>query len=102
MRGGMAGSLRPLGCSQYVGVAAASLLTATPTSGVTIPRNVLRVVISVETQPIRYTDDGALTPTAAVGILIPTNSLFIYDGDPYAFKMIQTAASATVNVAYYG
>ena len=103
------GNYKPLGNAQYVGAVASTALTATPTSGVVLPTTgagfgaqALIAVIQVDTQSIRYTDDGVLVPSATLGILIPTNAIFVYDGDLYAFRFIQTLATATINVAYYG
>ena len=102
------GNYKPCGFAQYVGPAASTALTTAPATGVALPTVASATIpipiiaaIQVDAQSIRYTDDGVTVPTATVGILIPTNSLFIYDGDLNAFRMIQTAVSATVNISYY-
>jgi hypothetical protein len=60
------------------------------------------VLLNPVTQNVRYRDDGT-NPTATVGILLATTlpSPFVYYGPLTAIKLIQTAATATLNVAYY-
>lgn len=57
-------------------------------------------IIAVESQGIRWRDDG-VAPTASVGMPVAPGAVLIYDGDLTRFRFIQTAGSATVNVSYY-
>jgi len=57
-------------------------------------------VIAVESQGIRWRDDG-VAPTSTVGMPVAPGAVLIYDGDLTRFRFIQTAGSATVNVSYY-
>lgn len=65
-----------------------------------IPAGAVRMEYMVETADIRVTDNGT-TPTSSAGCLRPKNTLYAYEGDLAAFKMIGTA-SAVVWVQYYG
>jgi len=53
-----------------------------------------------ETQAIRFRDDGT-DPTTTVGFLIPVGVCFKYNGDPKALRIIEAAASASVNILSY-
>lgn len=57
-------------------------------------------LIIAEDQPVRWRDDGT-DPTSTVGMILPINVPFQYDGDLTRIKFIQTAASAKLNVSYY-
>lgn len=66
----------------------------------TIPANTKLVLIQAETKDIRWRDDGT-DPTASVGNLLVANSVFAYNGNASALKIIETSATATVNVSFY-
>jgi len=53
-----------------------------------------------ETQAVRIRDDGT-DPTTTVGFLIPAGVCFKYNGDVTKLKVIEAAASATLNVLSY-
>lgn len=57
-------------------------------------------IIRTETQDIRWRDDGT-NPTSTIGLLMSVGDVFLYTGDLSKFKMIETAASAVVQVSYY-
>ena len=79
-------------------MAAASALPSQPTGG-----RAYRCLIQTEAQSIRWRDDG-VDPTAAVGggFLLPVNVVLEYEGPISAWRGIETAAGAKLNVAYYG
>ena len=88
----------------------AALAAAKPLPGLTAARDdpntgdnrfIGRVLIQAEGQSIRWRDDG-VDPTAAIGMLIPVNTVVEFDGDLDKFRMIETAASAKANCTYYG
>jgi len=56
--------------------------------------------IVAETTSVRWRDDGT-DPTATVGVLLPTNTGFEYDGELSKLKFISTGAQAIVTVAQY-
>ena len=109
------GSLRSLGSAQYTSAVAATALTAAQalTGGVILDSNgaiasgpnkgvvPAYALFYVETQAIRYWSSG-LVPTASVGIVIPTNAIFKFNGSLAAFQMIQVAPTAIINIEYYG
>lgn len=62
------------------------------------------ISLLVATDSIRYTTDGAVTPTSTVGSLIPKDGLpiIIYGADAIAaFLMIRVTTDAAVNVQYF-
>ena len=84
------GNLKPLGYAQVVGVASA---IDPPVSG--------RILyILSENQGVRIRDDGE-DPTNTVGFLIPAGVCFEYKGDTTKLRIIEAAASATLNVLGY-
>lgn len=84
---------KPFGFQQIT-----SLSSAT---GLTVPMGALIALIQAETQSIRWRDDGT-NPTASVGMLLSAGNTLAYTGDLSQIKIIQTTASASVNVSYYG
>ncbi len=59
------------------------------------------VVISVETQNVRYRDDGA-APTSSTGVLLVTGQQpFTYDGNPSAIQFCAVVGGAVLNVSFY-
>ena len=72
--------------------------------GLTVPEDAVAVLLTAETQPVRFRDDGT-NPTAAIGHrLVPAlmGSPFLYVGDLTTIKFIEEAASAKLNVTYLG
>lgn len=85
---------KPLGHSQITDLSAAVGLTSPPDKATV-------AVLCARDQVVNYRDDGT-SPTATVGIQLQIGVPFIYDGDLSAIKFIQSAASAKLDVAYYG
>lgn len=87
------GNLTPVGHQQLTSVGSATALT--------VPAGARVAIIQAETKDCRWRDDGT-NPTSGVGIILSaTGSPLFYTGTLSAFKIIETAASAKVNVAYY-
>ncbi|MCP4549641.1 MAG: hypothetical protein GY835_24565 [bacterium] len=57
-------------------------------------------IIQAQDQNVRWRDDGT-DPTTAVGMVLAAGSWMIYTGDLSAIRLIEEAATAVVNVAYY-
>lgn len=57
-------------------------------------------LIQPETQSVRWRDDGT-APTATVGNLIAAGDVLEYVGKLESIQIIETTASAKVNVNYY-
>lgn len=87
------GTLRPLGYVQDGTISTASALP-------TIPVGARLALIVVTGQPCRWRDDG-VAPTASAGIPIAVDTPFWYNGDLAAFQIIETTATAVLNVSYY-
>jgi hypothetical protein len=84
--------LVPLGYQQISTPAVATPLT--------VPAGANYVYIQVDTQAIRWRDDGT-APTAAIGMQVPVGGTLFYAGTLSAFQLIQVTAGAVVNVSYY-
>lgn len=67
-----------------------------------IPAGANAVVIRTDTQPVRYTDDGVVVPTASIGnpILVADPPLY-YQGPLANLQFIQTASAAKLNILFY-
>lgn len=83
-------NLKPAGYSQVVGIASA---ISPPTPG-----RILKLM--PENQGVRIRDDGT-DPTTTVGFLIPAGTCYEYRGDATKLRIIEAAASATLNVLGY-
>lgn len=75
----------------------------TASVGLDVPDDCHFALIQAETQNVRWTDDGT-TPTAAIGMILiaDTNPVLFNVQDLQALRFIQTAATAKLNVSYYG
>ncbi len=87
----------PLGF-QFINTLSASI-------GLEVPDGATHAVIQVETQSVRWRDDGT-PPTAAVGMPLSVDSLgfgqrFTYFGDLSAIRFIEQAGGAKLTIAYY-
>lgn len=86
------------GYQQITSLAAAQALT--PPASAPGWGAVYKALIQAEAQDCRWRDDG-VDPTAAVGMILPAKTTLEYEGSLHKFKIIETAASAKVNVSYY-
>jgi len=60
-----------------------------------------KVLITVESNPIRFTIDGTI-PTTTVGHLLNPSDIYECDGaDAFKFKAIRTGSDATIQCTYY-
>lgn len=67
-----------------------------------IPDGARYALIQAEAQAVRYRDDGT-NPTSTVGMIIPSGGSVWYTGQALQkLKFIEAAASAKLNVLYYG
>ena len=85
--------LTPKGYEQITGLSSVKTLT--------VPADAQFALIQVESKDVRWRDDGT-DPTASVGMLLLANQDIWYANDLSKLKFIETAASAKLNVAYYG
>lgn len=65
-----------------------------------IPPGATYVVVTPESDGIRWRDDGT-NPTASVGMPLAAGATLSYDGDPAKLRVVAQTGTATVNVAYY-
>lgn len=72
---------------------------ATPV-GLTAPLGARHALIQAEGKAVRWRDDGT-DPTVADGLLIATDTIFSYHGALTRIRFIETAASATLHIAFY-
>lgn len=87
------GSVQERGYQQITSLSAAV--------GLTVPENTTFAMIGVESQAVRYRADGT-DPTASVGKQLAVGQEIKYTGNLKAVKFIEVAASAKLNVSYYG
>lgn len=85
----------PLGYQQISSPSVATNLT--PPAGATT------AVITVETQAVRYRDDG-VAPTSSIGQPLAVTGAsppLVYSGNLSAIQFIQQVAGAVIDVSYY-
>ena len=86
---------------RYIPVGAPQVITVGGTAvGLAPPTNAIFCVISVETNAVRYRDDGT-APAGQFGILIPVNTIFEYSGNLNAIQFAAQAGASNINVSYY-
>ena len=86
--------MKQLGYQQLTNLSGATALT--------VPAGTSLALCIPETQAVRWRDDGT-NPTASVGQPLPVGAELRYDGMGLAtLKFIEQAASAKLNVVYYG
>lgn len=85
-------NLKPLGYEKVTGLSSSKSLTP--------PANAKQALLKVESQPVRWRDDGT-DPTTTTGMLLDVGEEFWYTGDIAEIEFIETAASATLHVCYY-
>jgi hypothetical protein len=81
-------------------VATANCTTGSVPAAVTAAAEVV-AEICVSGAAIRYTSNAAITPTAAIGIPVSTNTCFQYSGPIVNLQIIQQAATATVDIEFF-
>lgn len=74
----------------------------TPVVLPSIPANARRVVLYSVTNSISFTDVSGDAPSSTHGMIIPLETIFIYDTDPDENFKMWAAANTVVRVAYYG
>ena len=87
------GALSAKGYQQITSLSSAAALT--------VPANSTCALIQAETQSVRWRDDGT-NPTASVGMVLAAGETIFFTGSMSAFRAIAVAASAKLNVSYYG
>lgn len=87
------------GAGVYVTSRATTSSAASLTSG-GVPLGSTTALLSIESQAIRYADDGS-TPTASAGMPIAVGQAFQYSSTLSALRLIEQAASAKANVLFY-
>jgi hypothetical protein len=69
--------------------------------GLTVPAGTVRAMIAVESQAIRFRDDG--TPTASDGYPLAAGATIeLYGESITGFKAIRQSSDATLQILYYG
>lgn len=86
-------AMRPIGYRQITSLSSAVGLNA--------PQLAQIALIQAEGQDVRWRDDGT-APTATVGMVIANGATLAYTGDLASIQLIESIASATLNISYYG
>jgi hypothetical protein len=81
-------------------VATANCTTGSVPTAVTTAADVV-IELCVSGAAVRYTSNPAITPTAAIGIPVSTNTCFQYSGPIVNLQIIQQTASATVDIEFF-
>lgn len=89
-----------MGYQQITSVSASTALTVPSRDANGLNQDPTIAVIIAHTQGVRWRDDG-VAPTASVGMPLPVDTAFVYDGDLNKIRFIEQAASAELNVSYY-
>jgi hypothetical protein len=90
-----------LGYAQDATISAASNLPSIPTKDKQGNKQQPTIAaIIVHGQAARWRDDGT-APTASVGMYLPADTPFVYDGDLNAIQFIEVTSGAELNVSYY-
>lgn len=85
---------KALGFQQITNVSAAI--------GLTVPAGTTLILVHTTGQAVRWRDDGT-SPTGTVGMVLAVGSELRYSASAMAaLKFIESAASAVLNVTYYG
>lgn len=85
---------RPLGYQQITNLSAAV--------GLTIPAGAAFCLVTPSGQAVRWRDDGT-NPTASVGYPLPVGAEMRYSAQSFgSLKFIEVAASAVLDVCFYG
>jgi len=70
-------------------------------AALTVPDEARIALVQAESKSVRWRDDGT-NPTASVGMVLDAGAAMLYDGSLSAIRFIETAASAKLNISYYG
>lgn len=70
-------------------------------TGLTVPSGSTVAWVQVETQDCRMRDDGT-SPTSSVGMLLKADTWYELKGSLAQVEIIEAAASASVNIMYWG
>jgi len=92
LQAGVSEGYTPLGYQQLTALGTASALT--------VPDGARLALLQAEGADVRWRDDGT-DPTATVGMMLAVGTVMLYTGDLTAFRAIETAAGAKLNVSYY-
>lgn len=90
MQGGQADAL---GYQQITDLSSSTTLT--------VPSGSTLAVIQCTAQNVRWRDDGT-APTATVGMQLAPGDYFFYTGELSNIRFIEEAASAVLNISYFG
>ncbi|MBE9017406.1 hypothetical protein IQ272_14930 [Chroococcidiopsidales cyanobacterium LEGE 13417] len=83
-----------------ISVGTCTRVALTTTQTITIPGNANSILISADTNPIRFTIDSS-TPTSTLGITLAVNQPYRLDLYPGAvLKAIETTASGFLNYQF--
>lgn len=85
-----------------VGLGYQQITSLSSATALTVPAGTTMCLVIPQTQAVRWRDDGT-DPSATVGQPLGVGSELVYTaGSLPRLKFIQQAASATINVTYYG
>ncbi len=91
----------PLGYCQLSPSAVTKLSACSINNIVGIPAGANLAVIRVETQTVRWRDDGVAPSSGSGQPILVADPPFVYEGTLSAIQFIQASSSATLDVTFY-
>jgi hypothetical protein len=92
----------PAGYCQITSLSSAAPLTSANCTTGSVPAGATMAAIRCEGAAVRFTDDGATTPTASVGQpILTTDPPLFYTGTLANLQFIQESSSGKVDVLFY-
>jgi hypothetical protein len=76
------------------------LTSLSSAASLTVPTGASFALIQAQDRDVRWRDDGT-DPTASVGMVIAAGATVLYEGELPRFRVVETEASAKLNVTYY-
>lgn len=89
------------GAWQPIAASRQKITSLSSATALTVPTGARLAVVMVETQAVRWSDDGT-DPTASSGMPIAAGGGWIFDSNLSALKFIEQVSGAVMNVSYYG
>lgn len=96
----MAGDANGNGGAPWTALGFQKLTVSSTAVALTVPTGATWCVVKVETDAVRWRDDGT-NPVAATGMPQAVGDTFVYSGPLAALKFIRQTTDATLSVSYY-
>ena len=89
------------GFQQMTAANLAAAFPMTPVNQASTGQKPNAAILTASATAVRYTDDGATTPTATVGVRLPSGiAPFLYQGSLANFRAILESGTPTLDISY--